>query len=46
MNILKNRELYLKNLFERFPKLFLYDERKNNHFVTLKDESNEYSEKS
>ena len=27
-------------------KLFLYDERKNNHFVTGKDESNEYSEKS
>ena len=26
--------------------LFLYDERKNNHFVTWKDESNEYSEKS
>ena len=27
-------------------KLFLYDERKNNHFVTWKEESNEYSEKS
>ena len=27
-------------------KLFLYDERKNNHFVKWKDKSNEYSEKS
>ena len=36
-----------KNFAKRgSDKLFLYDERKNNHFVTWKDESNEYSEKS
>ena len=40
-----------KNFAKRgTDKLFLYDERKNisfeNHFVTFKDESNEYSEKS
>ena len=36
-----------KNFSKRgTDKLFLYDERKNNHFVTWKDESNEYSEKS
>ena len=36
-----------KNFAKRgTDKLFLYDERKNNHFVTWKDESNEYSEKS
>ena len=38
---------YAKNFAKRgTEQLFLYDERKNNHFVTGKDESNEYSEKS
>ena len=48
MNILKNVDLYLINLFSKrgTDKLFLYDEKKNNLFVTQKDESNGYSEKS
>ena len=36
-----------KNFAKRgTDKLFLYDERKNNHFVTWKDERNKYSDKS